>query len=171
MNEVLKYIIWFVGLILVQTLIFGQIEFGLGLHIMIYPLFFILLPFDTKPVVLMLLAFTMGIILDSFSNTFGLHASASVILAYFRPELYRLFAPREGYDLLMKPSVKDMGFKWFISVSSSLIILHHFWFFFLEYFKWSAWITILQNTILSGVITLFIIIAIEVLFTRKDKRA
>jgi hypothetical protein len=170
MNEILKYIFWFVGLILAQTLIFGQIEFGLGLHIMIYPLFIILLPFDTKPIVLMLLAFGLGIILDSFSNTFGLHASASVILAYFRPELYRLFAPRDGYDLLMKPSIKDLGYRWFFSVSSILITLHHFWFFFLEYFKWSAWVTILQNTILSAIITLFIIMAVEILFTRKEKR-
>ena len=171
MNDFLKYIIWFVGLILTQTLIFGQIEFGIGIHIMIYPLFLILLPFDMKPISLMLVAFLMGILLDSLFNTFGLHASASVIVAYLRPELYRLFAPRDGYDLLMKPSIKDLGVQWFISVSSIMITIHHFWFFFLEYFKWSAWFSIIKNTLLSSIITLFIIVAIEMLFTKKETRS
>jgi hypothetical protein len=171
MNEILKYFLWFIGLIIAQSLIFGQIEFGLGLHIMIYPFFLVLLPFDIKPIVLMIIAFTMGLILDTFSNTFGLHASASVIVAYLRPELYRLFAPRDGYDILMKPSIKDLGMKWFISVCGIVIAIHHFWFFFLEYFKWSAWFIIIRNTLLSGLISLFIIVAIEVLFTKKDTRS
>lgn len=170
MNDIVKYISYFVGLIIAQTLIFGQLEFGLGLHIMIYPLFLIVLPFDIKPVFLMLIAFAMGIILDAFSNTFGLHASASVLIAYLRPELYRLFAPREGYDILMKPSVRDLGINWFVSVTGIVILIHHFWFFFLEFFKWSAWFSILKNTILSGLITVFIILAIEILFTKKESR-
>jgi hypothetical protein len=170
MNDAVKYISYFVGLIIAQTLIFGQLEFGLGLHIMIYPLFLIVLPFDIKPVFLMLIAFAMGIILDAFSNTFGLHASASVLIAYLRPELYRLFAPREGYDILMKPSVRDLGINWFVSVTGIVILIHHFWFFFLEFFKWSAWFSILKNTILSGLITVFIVLAIEILFTKKESR-
>ena len=170
MNDIVKYISYFVGLIIAQTLIFGQLEFGLGLHIMIYPLFLIVLPFDIKPVFLMLIAFAMGIILDAFSNTFGLHASASVLIAYLRPELYRLFAPREGYDILMKPSVRDLGINWFVSVTGIVILIHHFWFFFLEFFKWSAWFSILKNTILSGLITIFIVLAIEILFTKKESR-
>lgn len=170
MNDLIKYISYFVGLIIAQTLIFGQIEFGSGLHIMIYPLFLIVLPFDIKPIFLMLIAFAMGIIIDAFSNTFGLHTSASVLIAYLRSELYRLFAPREGYDILMKPSVKDLGIKWFISVAGIVILIHHFWFFFLEFFKWSAWISILKNTILSGLISLFIVLAIEILFTKKESR-
>jgi len=170
MNDAVKYISYFVGLIIAQTLIFGQLEFGLGLHIMIYPLFLIVLPFDIKPVFLMLIAFAMGIILDAFSNTFGLHASASVLIAYLRPELYRLFAPREGYDILMKPSVRDLGINWFVSVTGIVILIHHFWFFFLEFFKWSARFSILKNTILSGLITVFIVLAIEILFTKKESR-
>lgn len=170
MGDVLRYILWFLGLILAQVLLFGQLEFGLGLHIMVYPLFLILLPFDTKPIVLMLMAFAMGILIDMFSNTFGLHASASVLIAYLRPELFRLFAPRDGYDILMKPSISDLGFRWFLSVCSIMVVIHHFWFFFLEYFKWSAWYKILSNTIISSLITVFILVALEVLTTKKEVR-
>jgi hypothetical protein len=170
MTGILRYIIWFIVLVLGQVLLFGHLEFGFGLHIMIYPLFIIILPFDIKPILVMTLAFSLGILIDVFSNTFGLHASASVLIAYLRPELFRLFAPRDGYDILMKPSINDLGFRWFLSVCSIIIVIHHFWFFFLEYFKWSAWYKIVGNTIISSSITLFIVLALEILTSKKEVR-
>jgi len=163
------HIIRFVLFILAQGLIFGKLDFGFGIHPMIYPLFILMLPFDLSAIVLMIIAFLMGISVDFFMNTFGLHASASVIIAYFRPEIFKLFSPRDGYESFRQPSAGDLGYSWFLSVAGLMVLIHHLWFFFLEYFKLSDWFYILQKTLLSGLLTLLIFILIQIIFFKKQK--
>ena len=169
MQKIVTHIIRFILLILLQGLVFGQIELSWGIHPMIYPLIILLLPFETTPIVLMLVGFTAGISVDFFMNTFGLHASAGALIGYLRPELFKLFAPRDGYDVMREPTADYLGYQWFISVSSILIVVHHLWFFLLEYFKLSAWPFILQKTLLSSMVTLLIFILIQVFFFKKTR--
>lgn len=170
MPSILIHIGRFFIILLAQGLIFGQLEFNAGIHPMIYPLFILMLPFDTRPIVLMILGFFIGIGVDFFMNTFGLHASAALLVAYIRPELYRLFAPRDGYDVLMQPTAESLGYKWFIYVAGITLFIHHLWFFFLEYFKWSEFFTIMRNTILSGITSLILLILIQIIFFKKKSR-
>lgn len=169
MNQFVINIIRLLIFVLAQGLIFSQLNFGYGIHPMVYPLFILLLPFDTKPIVLMLLAFVVGVGVDYFVNTFGLHASAAVLVAYIRPALFRQFAPRDDYDILKEPTANDMGYSWFLKVAGITVLVHHLWFFSLEYFKLSAWKEIITNTILSSIITLIIFILIQILFFKKSK--
>ena len=169
MNNLLTHITRLVIFVLAQGLIFGQLEFGAGIHPMIYPLFILLLPFDISPLLLMVMAFITGISVDFFMNTFGLHASAAVLIAYTRPELYRLFSPRDGYDVLKEPTASEYGYKWFLYVAGITTIIHHTWFFFLEHFKWSDLLVVLQKTFLSALVSMFILVVIQVLFFKKPK--
>ncbi len=155
--------------VLAQGLIVGQLDFGFGIHPMIYPLFILLLPFDMSAIPLMIIAFLTGVSVDFFMNTFGLHASAAVIMAYFRPELFKLFSPRDGYESFRQPSVADLGYKWFISVSSLMVLIHHVWFFFLEYFRLSDVLYVLQKTFLSGVLTVLIFLLIQIIFFKNQR--
>src|SRR5690554_6480074 len=168
MNYLVKNTFRLLVFVLAQGLIFGQLNFGYGIHPMIYPLFIILLPFDTRPITLMFLAFLTGIGVDFFMNTFGLHASAAVLIAYIRPSVFKRFSPREDYDVLKEPIASEWGYAWFIKVSGTLVLIHHFWFFLLEYFKWSAWKEILLSTVLSAILTLIIFIVIQILFFKKS---
>jgi hypothetical protein len=165
-----KHILRMVLFILAQGLIFGQLDFDAGIHLMIYPLFILMLPFDTRPISLMILAFIVGIGVDYFMNTFGLHASAAVLIAFFRPAIYSVFAPRDGYDMLKEPTLFEFGSVWFLKVAGTTVIAHHFWFFILEYFKVSAWKEIIQSTLLSSVVTLFMLFVLQVLFFKKTKK-
>ncbi|HLV42207.1 MAG TPA: hypothetical protein VKY37_08010 [Brumimicrobium sp.] len=169
MNYLVKNTFRLLVFVLAQGLIFGQLNFGYGIHPMIYPLFIILLPFDTRPISLMILAFIAGIGVDFFMNTFGLHASSAVLIAYLRPSIFKRFAPRDDYDLLKEPIASEWGYAWFIKVSSTIILIHHLWFFSLEYFKWSAWKEVTMSTLLSSIITLTIFILIQILFFKKSK--
>lgn len=169
MNPIIKNIVRLLIFILAQGLIFSQLNFGFGVHPMIYPLFILLLPFDTRPIVLMIWAFVVGIGVDFFVNTFGLHASAAILVAYIRPAIFRQFAPRDDYDFLKEPTANEWGYKWFIKVAGITVLIHHFWFFLLEYFKLSAWKEIITNTIFSSIVTLIIFILIQVLFFKKSK--
>jgi hypothetical protein len=150
MTNIYKHIIRFVIFTFLQALVFNQLNIGYGIHLMIQPLFIMLLPFELTVIPLMGVAFLMGFFIDIFSNTFGLYTSSLVLLAYLRPIVFKFYGPREGYDPLKEPTAHDMGSSWFSIVYAILLGLHTFWFFLLEIFELGRFGFILQKTILSG---------------------
>lgn len=159
----------FIGLVLLQVLIVSQFEIRGGVFPMIYPLFILLLPFEIGVIWLLICGFSIGLAVDFFSNTFGLHASAAALMAYVRPELFKVFAPRDGYESLSEGNLNVMGYRWFIYVGGILLLIHHLWFFLLEYFKFSDMLYVLQQTVISAVVSMIIIILLQILFLRKGR--
>lgn len=166
---ILQHITRLILLLLLQTLVFNQLEPGWGIQLMPYPLFIFLLPIELGIIPLMLLAFVMGITIDSFSNTFGLHTSALLVFAYMRPIIFDLFTPRDGYDLLKELTIFDMGSKWFIKSFGLLLLIHHFWFFLIEILYLGEVLFILQKTLLSLVFGFFLSILYQYLFIGKKQ--
>lgn len=161
MNIVYKHIIRFVVFAFLQALVFNQLNIGFGIHLMIQPLFIMLLPFELAVIPLMGIAFLMGLVIDIFSNTFGLNTSALVLMAYLRPIVFKFYGPREGYDPLKEPTSQDMGSNWFALVYGLLLGLHTFWFFLLEIFELGRFGFILQKTILSGGLSFLLALLIQ----------
>lgn len=169
MNVVFKNSIRFVLFVILQALVFNQIEIGFGIHIMVHPLFIMLLPFETGVFTLMILGFALGLIIDVFSNTYGLHASSLLLMAYVRPLIFKFYGPREGYDPLKEPSVFDMGSRWFLFVFGYLILIHHFWYFLVEIFRFDQFLLILQKTIFSVIISYLLCIVLQTFLVKKSK--
>jgi hypothetical protein len=169
MNSLTKNIIRFFVFVVLQALIFNQLEIGYGFHLMIHPLFVMLLPFEMGVISLLGLAFLLGIIIDVFSNTYGLHASSLVMMAYFRPMLFKFYGPREGYDPLKEPNVFDMGNRWFTLVFGFLLLIHNFWFFLVESFQLNQFLFILQKTIFSTVPSFLICLLLQSFLIKKSK--
>lgn len=162
-----KHTVRFVLFLLAQALLFNQIELGWGIHPMIYPLFILLLPYNMNVFLSMLVAFALGIGIDSISNTYGLHASAAVLLAYLRPMIFSVFEPRDGYEEGLEMNIYNMDFMWLLYVFGLMLIVHHLWFFTLELFKFNEILFILKKTILSVPVSLILCILIQVIFVKK----
>ena len=169
MKLIITQIIRFVLFVLIQSLVFNQLEIGMNIQIMIYPLFLMLLPFETNILILLILAFVMGLSIDSISDTYGLHTSSLLLFAYLRPIVFNMFAPREGYDSIKEASFFEMGQRWFISVFGLLLFIHHLWFFALEMFSMNEISLILQKTILSVPLSFLLCIFLQVIFVAKPK--
>jgi hypothetical protein len=135
---------------------------------MVSPLYIMLLPFEMSVIRLLLVSFLLGVFIDAFSNTFGLHASSLVFLAYIRPVVFRWFAPRDGYDNIKTPSIFDMGNRWFLIVFGSLLIFHHLWFFTMESFSFGELLLILQKTFPSALLSFTVCIILQTLFLKKS---
>src|SRR3989338_8399820 len=84
-------------------------------------------------------------LLDALSNTFGLHASSALIFAYFRPVIFKLFAPRDGYENTEESNIYTMGTRWFIYAFGLLLLIHHTWFFLIEIFKLNEILLLLRK--------------------------
>jgi hypothetical protein len=169
MNQIIKHIIRFVVLVIFQSLILNQLEIGFGIQLMIYPLLIVLLPFELGTVYLLFIAFFMGMAIDSISNTYGLHTSSLLLIAYLRPQIFKMFAPRDGYDNLKEGNIYEMGPRWFISVFGLMLFIHHLWFFTLEIFRFNDILFILQKTLLSLPLSFLICLLTQALFVSKPQ--
>ena len=129
-----KYSWAFVLLILLQVLILNNMHLSVYINPYVYILFILVLPFETRGWLILSLAFFMGIIMDSFCNTPGMHSAATVLIAFLRRYLLDVFAPREGYESGMSPHYRDMGIIWFLIYGGILTLIHHFFLFMLEDF-------------------------------------
>ena len=161
MNNILKYTLRGFILMLLQILIFNKIEVGYGVLFLVYPLFIFLLPQNIKIGYLLLIAFFYGFILDTFSNTYGLHASSLVLFAYLKPVIFNSYKPRDDYDALIENNMYTYGKTWYLFTYGILIFSLHFWYFFLESFRFDLILWVLLKTILSSIIALLLGILLQ----------
>lgn len=108
-SRIWQFALLFVGLLALQVLLFDNIELFGFLSPYIYVLFVLLLPVDTSPMLAMPLAFALGISLDLFSSTLGLHATANTILAFLRPYILRSICDRVPDKSSVVPSMANFG--------------------------------------------------------------
>jgi len=153
-----KYILLFIFAVLCQTLIFDRLYFTNYINIYIYIVFIFLLPIETNKFLVLFLALILGLSIDVFNSTPGIHASATVLIAYLRPAILRLYAPRDGYEPNKFPSIKNHGLNWFIKYSISLILIHHVLLFFVDAYGFSHFFLTLFRILVSSVFSLIFII-------------
>ena len=100
-----------------------------------------------------------------------MHAAATVFMAFARPGVLRLIAPRDGYESDTKLIPQAMGFNWFITYLSIMVVLHHLMCFYLEVFRFSEFFITFFKAILNSVITITLILIGEYLFGQSKKNA
>lgn len=161
-------IIRFILLFLVQGLLLSNVVLLDGkAQIFLYVLFIIMLPFRMSDFLVMLASFLMGLAVDSFYNSPGLHASAAVMLAFVRPYFIRYFTPRDDYEITDTPTISSMGIAWFFKFATVLILVHSLWIFLLEAFSFQSILMTLTKAGLTSLITLIVALAVSYLFAPK----
>lgn len=144
-------------LILLQALVVSRMQPLDGLILpWIYIFGMLMLPFSTPRWLMLLIGFAVGMIMDWFSGPPGLHTSACLWLAFVQPLVQRLFAPREGYDVSMKPTVQKMGLAWYLTYAGILTFVHHTWLFFMEVLRLDDFFYQLLHIIMSTAATLLL---------------
>jgi len=136
---------------------------------MVYILVILVLPFDFNILLTIAIALILGISVDTLSDTFGLHTSAAIFVAYFRPAVLKLLTPRDGYDSSVIPTIQDMGFTWFSAYSGLLILLHHIWFFTIEIFRLDLSGLIVLKVFVSFLFSFIFMIGLQFLLYKPSK--
>jgi len=161
----IKYGVMFICLVLAQIVILNHVQLGGYINPYIYVLFILLLPVSLPQYAVVLLAFLIGFIVDVFSDSPGMHASASVFMAFIRPYVFDFFSARE-MDKNDYPGLKQYGFRWFLYYSGSLIFAHHLFYFSVEVFTFHGFYLTLFRTFLSTFFSLFIVVLSQYIFFR-----
>lgn len=151
-----------IGLLLIalQYFLLEQIHFGTWIQPMPYVFLMLVLPFSMNRYIKLFMAFVLGFMLDSISNTYGMHAAALTTLCFARIYTDRWLLDIDAIQLqgfnFLTPDYKGNAF--YVQYTLALILLHHFVFFTLDYFKWSAIFPILFASVLSSIVTFLFIL-------------
>lgn len=157
----------FILVILLQIFLFNNIQLSGYINPYFYILFILLLPFETPGILLLFLSFLLGFTIDIFSQTLGIHASACVFMAFFRPAVLRILIPRDEYEIGTYPRIYYLGFRWFFKYTASLVIIHHLFLFYIEIFTFSDFFLTLLRVILSSIFSISLIILSQYFIYRK----
>lgn len=167
MPVVLQNIIRFVLVVLAQVLVLNNVQFLGFINPYIYVLFILSLPVQTPRWLSLLLAFVLGFTIDVFSNTPGLHVFATVLIAFFRNGIIRLFISlEEGSN--PSPSINSFGVSAYVKYLITMVFIHHAAIFYLEAFTFTHFWFIFLKLILSSLVTILILLGLQ--FLNKDKR-
>ncbi|MDX9696147.1 MAG: rod shape-determining protein MreD [Bacteroidales bacterium] len=168
-KQIPRFILNFFVLVFLQVLLLNNIQLGGYINPYVYILFILALPFETPKWLLLVLGFLLGLSIDLFSNTIGMHSSATVFIAFLRPFVLKIISPRDGYDSETYPTVSFYGANWFIKYAAILVFAHHLFLFYIEVFGFSGFFSTLLRVILSSLLSILIIF-ISQYFYRRDIR-
>jgi rod shape-determining protein MreD len=165
MSILLRNIIRFVLLLLLQVFVLNNILLHQLVSLNLYMLFVLLLPFNLPRPALMLLALLMGLSLDMFMNTEGMHAAACVFIAYIRPFIINILSPQGGFETTQKsPSMTSMGVSQFLIYAAILVFIHNLVFFTLEVYGFGNIFYLLLKIICSTAASIALVVLYELLF-------
>ena len=165
MSNYVLHIVRFVSLILLQVLIFNNMLFLDFLKPYVYPLFIILLPLNINQIQALFFAFFIGLSIDFFENTGGVHVAACLVIAYMRPLVLRFsFGINYDYQTL---KFYNESFNQRFTYLAIMIFTHHLIMFSLEAFSFTHVIYILKSTFFSGAFSLCLMLLIIQLIRNK----
>ncbi|RAU83986.1 hypothetical protein [Pontibacter arcticus] len=166
----IKYIVQFILFVALQILLMDNLVLFSTGFCFIYVAFLLFLPIGINKVWLLFLGFLVGFTVDIFYDTMGIHAAASVLLAYLRTHLLNLLTPRDGYDTNDAANIHIMGWRWYLVYTFTLLLFHHLAVFFLETISFgTVWYTLLK-VVASTLFTGIVLIIVQLLFF-SSKRA
>lgn len=158
-----------VVLLLAQILIFSNINFSSFVNPYIFPLFILLMPFETPRWLLMLIGFGTGLALDIFLGSIGMHAAACLLIAYLRPFLINVITPK-GTEFEISPNVYAQGITWFIVYLGATMLVYLTFYFLLEAATFLNFFLLLVKILLSVIVSVTFMLIFLFLFSAKKKR-
>ncbi|MEW7277702.1 rod shape-determining protein MreD [Aquimarina sp. 2201CG1-2-11] len=165
-KDIILHIIRFVILVLVQVLILNHVNFLGFLNPYIYIIFILLAPININKGLFLALSFLLGLCIDMFGDSGGIHAAACTIIAFFRP-----VALRSAFGLsyeFQTVKLSNVRFGERLAYVVLLVLTHHIVLFSLEIFNFSHILLIIKKALFTSIFTIVITMLVLVLFRRSD---
>jgi len=166
-NELLINSIRFFVLVIIQALLLNHVDFLGYINPYLYVVFILVYPISGNKSLLIFLSFLLGLSIDFFSDSGGIHAAASVFIAFIRPVILKYsFGISYEYNTV-KVSNAEFGQR--ILYVVSMVFIHHFILFLLEIFNVNQILLILKSTLFSGIFSTILILSAITIFSKKSK--
>jgi rod shape-determining protein MreD len=167
MYIIARNIFRFAVVILFQVLVLDNIMINGYMIPYIYLLFILLMPFETPRWIQLISGFALGLAMDLFTGTAGIHTAATVLAAFARPYMLGLLASRDGYEPDTFPRIHYYGFLWFLKYTFLIVLIHHMALFYLEVFQLKFFFSTLLRVVLSTILSTSTIVLSQYFVFRK----
>lgn len=152
----------YVVVMLLQVLLFDQLQLWGACHPYIYILCLLMMPITLPHNVDMLIGASVGLVMDVFCNSLGVHTAACILVMFIRP--YLIGALVNDKDRLNEQiSLRSIGMEAILRYVVIMVIIHHLMVFALAAWSWSHIGFVLLETLVSSLVTILIIIGYNIL--------
>lgn len=165
-KDVALRIVFFFGLILLQVVLFSKMSVG-GYVPFVYILFILRFPIRFNKSLFLLCSFILGLTLDVFFNSGGVHAAACTVIAYSRPLVLRFSFGRNYEHQSIKLTKVSLGAR--VAYVSILVVIHHIVLFTLETFNFTFFMFTLKSILFSSIYTVFMCLLLVALFKNRKE--
>ncbi len=164
-NLLFKNIVRFIFLLIFQILVFSKMNIFGFINPFPYVLYILLFPSGDNKKMLLITSFIMGYTIDLFSDSGGVHALSSVVIAYMRSGIFEVFfgSSFESQTLDLRKNFSINVFKYMLF----FVLIHHLLFFVVSVFSFVNILDILLRTLVTLVFTLSIVIMLFLFFKPK----
>ena len=165
----LRLTIYFIVFVLLQVLVMNNIHLFGVVTPFIYLYVILKLPVDMTRSSVILVSFLLGLTIDMFSNTFGIHAAACSFVGFIRMPLLERFVDTKELQEGSVPSYKAFGYEKFIQYAFFIVILHHVSLFLIESFSFFQPGMMIVRMLSSILFSTLLILIIEAFNLGKEK--
>jgi hypothetical protein len=169
-SPVLNHVLRFLLLLLLQVFVLNNVVLTGVFNPYVYIYFILLLPLAMPHWQLLLIAFVTGLTLDFFMHSLGLHAFACTFIGFIRPFIIGTVQPAGGYNPEDRPTVGNMGLRWFLSYSLPIVFLFHAVLFLVETLSVNQLLFVLLKALVSALVASVIIVLFEFFFSKRLTR-
>ena len=156
----INQILLFFFLILLQVWVFSQVHlFGIATPL-VYLYFILGLPASTNRNLVVFLSFILGLSIDIFSYTLGMHAMAATVAGFSRDYSLKLFTPRDLSSEYV-PKIRLLGTLSYFKYAVPIVLLHNIVYFLVESLSLLDPVGLLLRIAGSFILTMTVILAFE----------
>ena len=165
LREAIQYSLMVILYLLLQIFFMRNMVLFNYAFCFIYIAGILILPAEISRMYLLFIGFAVGFTVDIFSNTFGIHAAATVLIAYLRPFLIHYQMESKGAERA-DIGIRSQGIGAFLAYILPLIFIHHAMLFLLEINNFGMILHTLLRIAASTLFTLLMVVLLE-LFSRR----
>ncbi len=161
----LRGVAGFVVLVLLQVVVFNNINLFGYVNPYVYLFFILIYPFNKNRTLFIVVAFLLGLTVDMFMDSGGINAIACLVIAYIRPVVLRSsFGISYEYNTIRLTETSGIERLTYVAL---MTVTHHLVLFLLESFNMGLILSVLKKTLFSSIFTIVLCLSFIILFSRK----
>ncbi len=153
MNKTINLVFLFFFLLFLQVFVLNNILFFGYINPYLYIAFAFLYPLKENKISYLFYCFLLGVFIDFFSDSGGIHAFSILFIAYIRLFFVRIFFRKVPADYPFF-NLKSESFCKVFNYIATLTIIHHLIYFSFANFSFQNFSNVLLNVLFSSIFTL-----------------
>ena len=152
----------YIVVMLLQVLLFDQLQLWGVCHPYIYVLCLLMMPITLPHSMDMMIGAAVGLMMDVFCNSLCIHMAACVLLMLIRPYLLGVIV-NDKDRLNEQINLRTIGWEALIRYTVILVLVHHLTVFTLAAWNWNYIGFVLIETAVSSAVTILVVLGYNAL--------